>query len=271
MWSELQSLRSAISQYQTIHVNAASTRSRAQQAVQVYFREVRPQLTALGFADEQLAPSDAYMQRLLELAQGRSGRSTYLRVLQGLLKERGALAGYRERRLGEWGTPPTDRGRALDATEQRILDTLKAMLPDAAASYEQAVADLGGTDRLSWRGTAVELREVVREVLDHLAPDEAVTKQEGYKAEKDPAGRDRTGPTMRQKASFVFQSRGLSPSKRKAPQEALSIIDALTATFVRSIYERGSSSTHGAPTKGDIEKLKMYVDIALVELLETSR
>jgi Predicted pPIWI-associating nuclease len=88
--------------------------------------------------------------------------------------------------------------------------------------------------------TRLELREVVREVLDHLAPDDAVTKSEGFKLEKG-----RRGPTMKQKAGFVFRSRGLSTSKRKTPQEAISIVDELTATFVRSIYERGSGSTHG--------------------------
>src|SRR5207244_10022101 len=114
------------------------------------------------------------------------------------------------------------------------------------------------------------LREVLRELLDHLAPDQAVVSQKGYKPEKDLTGRDRSGPTMRQRASFVFLSRGLSASKRKTPQDALGIVDELTAAFVRSICDRGSGSTHGAPSRGDIEKLKMYVDIALVELLETS-
>jgi hypothetical protein len=33
--------------------------------------------------------------------------------------------------------------------------------------------------------------------------------------------------------------------------------------------ERGSGSTHGSPSKTDVEKLKMYVDVCLVELLET--
>src|SRR2546427_255028 len=101
MWSELESLRSAINRYQAVNVNATSLRSRAQQVVQTYFREVRPQLTNLSFADEQLDTTDERMQRLLELVQGSNARTTYLRVLRGLLGERAALSGQRERRLGE--------------------------------------------------------------------------------------------------------------------------------------------------------------------------
>ncbi len=109
------------------------------------------------------------------------------------------------------------------------------------------------------------MREVLREVLDHLAPDDVVAQEPGFKLE-----RDRIAPTMRQKATFVFRSRGLSTSSRRAPQDATAVVDELTAAFVRSTYERGSASTHGSPSRDEVEKLKMYVDTVLMELLETS-
>lgn len=74
---------------------------------------------------------------------------------------------------------------------------------------------------------------------------------------------------MRKKATFVLRSRGLSQTSRRAPQDAIAVVDELTASFVRSTYERGSASTHGAPEKNEIERLKMYVDTVLMELLET--
>jgi len=74
---------------------------------------------------------------------------------------------------------------------------------------------------------------------------------------------------MRQKATFVLRSRGLSQTSRRAPQDAIAVVDERTASFVRSTYERGSASTHGAPEKNEIERLKMYVDTVLMELLET--
>jgi hypothetical protein len=74
--------------------------------------------------------------------------------------------------------------------------------------------------------------------------------------------------TMKQRASFVLRSRGVPETARKAPQEAVSIVDELTAAFVRSTYQRGSVSTHGSPTLDEVEPLKRFVDVALADLLE---
>jgi hypothetical protein len=249
-----------------VNVNASRIRTQAQEVVQLYFREVRPELLELGIGEEDLGATDGEMQALLQLAQGRNAKTSYVRVLRNIPRGRYPLAAFRERRLGEAALRSPRATGVYSGTEQRILGTLKAMLPDAAASYEQAIIDLRAGTRVSWRGTAVEFREVVREVLDHLAPDEAVVNETGFRVE-----RDRIAPTMKQKASFVLRSRDLSGTSRRAPQDAIAVVDELTASFVRSTYERGSASTHGAPEKRQVERLKMYVDTVLMELLETSR
>lgn len=265
LWSNVDALRSAIGRSQAVNVNAARLREQAQELVQLYFRQVRPELLEVGINEEELKATDNEMQSLLQLAQGRNAKTSYVKVLRSIGGQRSPLASLRERRLGEAAVrAPQGRGSHSDA-ERRIFATLKAMLPDAAASYEQAIIDLRGGARLSWRGTAVEFREVVREVLDHLAPDDAMTKEPGFQLEKG-----RIAPTMKQKASFVLRSRGLSGTSRKAPQDAIAVVDELTASFVRSTYERGSASTHGAPQKQEVERLKMYVDTVLIELLAAS-
>lgn len=266
LWTDLETLRSAVTRSQAVNVNAAELREKAQQVVQYYFRQARPDLVELEFTGPELEAVDSGMQDLLQLAHGRNAKRSYVRVLGSLVSARSALAGLRERRLGEAGRSSL---RGVEPTygsvERRILETLTAMLPDAASSYGQVLADLAADARLSWRGTAVEMREVVREVLDHLAPDEAVTQEAGFKLE-----RDRVAPTMRQKSAFVLRSRGLASSSRRAPQDATAVVDELTAAFVRSTYERGSASTHGSPSRDEVEKLKMYVETVLMELLETS-
>lgn len=264
LWSDVDALRSAIGRSQAVNVNASQLRGQAQGVVQLYFRDVRPELLAVGIVEEELRSTDGEMQALLQLAQGRNVKTSYVRVLRNIGRQRSPLAALRERRLGETAVHAPRGAGAFGDTERRILGTLKAMLPDAASSYEQAIIDLTDLTRRSWRGTAVELREVVREVLDHLAPDGEVTKEPGFRLE-----RDRVAPTMRQKASFVLRSRDLSGTSRRVPQDAIAVVDELTASFVRSTYERGSASTHGAPEKGETERLKMYVDTVLMELLET--
>ena len=113
------------------------------------------------------------------------------------------------------------------------------------------------------RGTAVELREALREVLDHLAPDGEVIKMAGFKLEAD-----QTKPTMRQKARFVLRSRGYPDAAAKAPEDAAAVVDELVAALVRSVYQTGAFTTHVASAQSRVKQLKMYVDTVLSELLE---
>jgi hypothetical protein len=63
--------------------------------------------------------------------------------------------------------------------DQKIIDTLAGLVPSAALSYQQAIADLKDGSRVSFRGPALELRETLREVVDYMAPDAAVEKSPG--------------------------------------------------------------------------------------------
>src|SRR5205807_1432811 len=98
-------------------------------------------------------------------------------------------------------------------TERLIIETLARILPAAASSYEQCLLDLGGMRRRSYRGVAHELREVLRETLNYLAPDVDVLAQAGFKLEKDSAR-----PTQRQKALYVLRNRRLSREQMSAPE-----------------------------------------------------
>ena len=149
------------------------------------------------------------------------------------------------------------------ATERRMIATLSSILPAAAASYEQCLIDLGGSPRRSYRGVAHELREVLRETLDYLAPDVDVMAESGFKLEKG-----LTRPTQRQKALYVLRKRKLSREAIRAPELAVSMVEELGAAITRSAYTRGSASAHGATSSPEVRQLKMYVDAVLAELLE---
>lgn len=123
--------------------------------------------------------------------------------------------------------------------------------------------DLTGPDRLSWRGPATDLRESLREVLDHLAPDDEVTSRSGFKLEKD-----QTGPTMKQKVRFILSNRGVSKTASKAPESAAEAVDEIVGGFVRSVYTRSSVSTHTPTEREEVLRVHNYVRAALSELLE---
>jgi gamma-glutamyl:cysteine ligase YbdK (ATP-grasp superfamily) len=167
-------------------------------------------------------------------------------------------------RLGLASSVPAASGQT-SRVEQAIIDTLSALLPGASLGYQQALRDIADGDRLSWRGIAAELREVVREVLDRLAPD-ADMHGAGVAVEKG-----QPNFTQKQKVRHILRSRGLTENARKVPEESVRLIEELTATLTRSVYVRGSISTHVSSPAEEVRQLKLYVDGVLGELLEIHR
>ncbi len=145
--------------------------------------------------------------------------------------------------------------------ERLIVKTLSKTIPAAAASYEQCLSDLNNS-RKSCRGVAHELREVLREVLNYLAPDADVLAA-GFKLEERT-----THPTQRQKALHILRKRGLSKEAMTAPELAISMAEEIGASITRAAYSRGAKNAHTVSSVGDVRQLKMYIDAVLAELLE---
>jgi hypothetical protein len=123
--------------------------------------------------------------------------------------------------------------------------------------------DLADPERVSFRGTAAEMREVFREVLDHLAPDTDVMSKPEFRLEQDC-----TRPTTKQKVLFILVSRGKPKGALRAPEDTASLIENILGSLARSTYERASLSTHVSFPREEVLQLKMYVDTMLCELLE---
>lgn len=147
--------------------------------------------------------------------------------------------------------------------DEQIIDKLDALVPSAALSYKQAILDLRDDSRVSFRGPALELREALREILDHLAPDIEVTAAPGYVLEKD-----RPGPTMKQKVRFVMKKKGKRSSSEAAEQTVTAFEEAI-AGLTRAVYERSSKATHVAGERQTVVQLRRFVSAILHEILET--
>jgi len=255
--ARLQTLDRELRQLNSIHVNREDLRAHAREAVDYYFRNVRDRLLVGGIGQQQLEPCDRLMHSVLEATHKRTPVVIYrtgLRELasQLLAFEKGALL------LTAQAFPPGE-----DRVDRLIIETLSRLLPSAARSYEQAVHDLTATNRFSWRGPAADLRESLRETLDHLAPDGDVMAQAGFKLEKEA-----TGPTMKQKVRFVLRSRGVSKGAMEAPEAAVEGVETVVGTFVRSVYTRSNISTHTPTDKNEVMRVRDWVRTALCELLE---
>ena len=110
---------------------------------------------------------------------------------------------------------------AKSASSQSVVVTRTAIYPSFEL-YNQALVDLGGENRLSWRGPAIDLHEALRETLDHLAPDASVMDQPSFKLEKGVSA-----PTMKQKVRFILRKRGVLKNATKSPEAATRLLKRL--------------------------------------------
>lgn len=240
----------------TKNVQPAAAQPIARSIARGYFESVRTELMAVqqraGLVDE----IDFVVQGLLELATAPREKLAYTRHINELHPY---LMQATIDLMKARGSPRL----VLSQTERSILDTLGRMLPPSAAAYEQALRDLAQGGRVSWRGTSTELREVLREVMDQLAPDDQVMASPGFQLE-----RDQRAPTQKQKVRFILRARKRSSAAREVAEATLATVDESVATLARSTYARGSVSTHTATDGSEIRALKRYVDALLGELLE---
>lgn len=258
---ELQGLLGRIKRGRSVNVNDRETKASAVALATMYFETVRPTVVGgLGESDVVKA-HDVHWQDLVRLAHGNNKRRTYVATLATLNKELKTMSVAVLSRAA--GRSSRARGSDLTPSEDQLITTLEQLLPTAAASYRQGLLDLKGQTRLSYRGTAAEFREALRETLDHLAPDADVMAQSGFKLEPG-----QLTPTMKQKVRFVMSSRGRGSGQRAVAEKSVGGVDELTGDIMRATYNRASIATHLETTRGEVLRIKRYVDTVLFDLLE---
>jgi len=204
------------------------------------------------------AAMDQLMQDLLRLSQARTRKGRYLEGLGSIERE------WRNIEIAAMPLAPKLIGLpSLTSRQEALSLTLEKVCPAAAACYRQALRDLADISRVSWRGTATELREALREVLDTLAPDDSVTKSPGFRLEDGAES-----PTMKQKTRFILKSRTWSEAARKQVEEAADVVEEKVGAFVRSVYGGSSASVHSSRDRKEALSVLRFVETSLSELLE---
>jgi hypothetical protein len=256
-------LAASIRRGKAVNVNDQSTKDRAIALGTHYFTSIRPALVERLGESDAIVAQDHEWQELIRLAHGGNARRSYQRVIgqlrRGLTELNVAMLIAPNKGNKAGGIP------ALSREEAAILKTLDALVPSAAASYRQGLQDLAGSERISYRGTAADFRESLRETLDHLAPDAEVMQQQGFVLEQN-----QTRPTMKQKVRFVLASRGRNKTQRESAERSMSLIDELTGEIMRAIYNRASLATHVEESKREVQRVKRYVETVLIDLLEAN-
>ncbi len=258
MLTRLDGLAAQLRRGTSVNVNDQDSKQVAITLAKTYFAELRPSIVNSAGDPTVIAAHDEKWQHLIRLAHGNNARRTYVKTVKGLRRE---LAAFNVATLvahtNPADTPP------LTATEKMLIDTLERLVPSAAISYRQGLLDLRSQSRLSYRGTAAEFREALREVLDHLAPDDKVAAQPGFKLEQA-----QTKPTMKQKVKFVLTSRGKNKTQRESTEKSASLVEELSGEITRAIYNRASVAAHVHESKREVEQIRRYVDTIMYDLLE---
>jgi Predicted pPIWI-associating nuclease len=178
---------------------------------------------------------------------------------------------YRDLVAGRLGIDSSERafesareanGDDLTPDESKLLKVIEQLVPSAGISYRQALSDLRDDKRMSFRGPALELREVLREVLDHTAPDKDVMASPGFQLENN-----RSGPTMKQKVRYILKKRGDGKTKASSPEDSASAVDAKIGDLTRSAYDLGSLATHVASERRQVVQVKWYIEAVLHDIL----
>jgi hypothetical protein len=258
---KLDSLSKAVKKSEAVNINSRTIKKSAIEIGSLYFSNARNEALEVLSESNLLKEYDSNWQYLIRLAQGNNSKNSYLNIIRKLIRT------TKEINVGLHSATsdiPERGSERISYPEQILIETLEQILPSAAASYQQAIQEMSDQkERLSYRGTASELREALRETLDYLAPDSDVMGESWFKFEND-----QKRPTMKQKVRFILSSRGRNKTERVTAENTVQLIETLYGELTRSVYNRASLSAHIKTTREEVARLKRYMDALFFDLLE---
>lgn len=254
----IEAIKRKLNKITSPQLHSDKLRSEIRSIVEDYFKIIRPVIILDSEVNDDIATADEHLQKLLELCHKKGSVKTYNKLLS-IIRDSIITVDSRLISADKKTTKPLNQ----NIIDVQIIDTLERVLPSASLSYKQAIDDLKLDSRSSWRGPATDLREALRETLDHLAPDNDVKSMAGYTQNKDT-----NGPTMKQKVRFILTKRGISKTQSEPAENASESVESIVGSFVRSVYSRSSVSTHTPTNKNEVIRIRDFVRVVLCELLE---
>lgn len=128
--------------------------------------------------------------------------------------------------------------------------------------YVQAKHEIEDTSRLTWVGTAHQIREVLSNLLRIMAPDSEVKKQEWYRQEKDSRG-----PTQKQRVMYILKQRDAGSNEEDVLKE-IDQVNERVANLGRSIYSRASDAAHRSKELDEVKRILRYFEAFAYDLLD---
>ena len=231
--------------------------------VGAWLSEYRPAFVAMLGDNQLLVALDDSMHLVNRLASEQRARGSVLREV------RTARRYFSEQLLqpltrAYWSRAPQ---RTIPGRDEEVLLRLRQLDPDLANGYEQAILDLENDDRLTYRGPAAELRELLTRVLHLLAPNEQVQATEWYRESRRSGARKEPVPRRAERTRFILRSRGQGSAADEAADAYASLVEERLEKVVDATYRRGSAATHSAAEREQVRTSLLYLNALLRELL----
>jgi hypothetical protein len=150
----------------------------------------------------------------------------------------------------------------IDEHATTIYGALLSLSPNLANSYAQIKDDLQDETRISWAGTAHEIREVLATMLRILAPDDQVTSSDWYVQD-----RNTLGPTQSQRVRFILQEHNSGSQQRNVIEHVVTL-DRMIETLVRATYSRASDAAHRFKEREEVSRIFRYFEVFALDLLD---
>ena len=259
----LDRLISNLSRSQTKLVSWMKERNLLHSFVGAWFHEYRPSFLNLIGEEELLLPTDDFMQQLLKLSSESSSRRKIKKLCKSLQEN------FRDNLLiplsrAYWSHAPE---RAPAGRDEDVLQRLSALDEELGESYEQVVEDLTDESRKTYKGTAAELREIIRGTLVRLAPDDKVKDTDWYKEARKTGTRNETTPTQGERTKFILRERSSGSAAIEAAESYRKSVEERLGNIVRASYRRASNSAHSGAERDEVARQLQYANALLGELL----
>lgn len=244
-------------------VSSRAERVNIRSVVGAWFGEYRSAFLQMIGDEQLLAPMDGLLQEILRRASETSARRTVTRDVRSTRRY------FNDNLLvplsrAYWSRAPQQSPAGFDREAESRLRQLDA---DLADSYAQAVYDVEDEARLSYRGPAAELRELLTGALHILAPTERVQAMDWYREARRSGARSESTPTRAERVRFILRSRSQGSTQTETAETFMSSVEERLAGVVNSTYKRGSAAAHGGTERSEVQQLLQYINALLRELL----
>ncbi|MEW5800276.1 MAG: hypothetical protein AB1728_14855 [Bacteroidota bacterium] len=241
-------------------VSLEEVRTLSKSIANLWFHDIAPLAKLASNNEAALKSIDTLMEQLVSYTLRPTKKNIYLGTVRDTISMYDKQIFVRlHKQVG------TVLAGAASIGDNQIVNALSKISESLLAGYQQVHKDLADENRISWRGPADEIREILRELLESLSPDESVIKAKWYKQEPNTEG-----PTQAQRARYALEQRVAQSHRVSATQETINLVEQSVSRLVRKTFQRANNAAHTPQDRDEVKRILGYFDLLAKDLLGLS-